>query len=230
MFTPQHIITILITLASPIVFYFILKPMNVKVSDTILVIFSFIGLSGVLGNLLIGIHEGTLMYKLPFHLCSWNAMLLPFAVIKKNRTICSMLSVWSVGALIAIVLNEEAVGYHVLGFKFFVYFIPHVFEFTVPLLMLLLGKFKMKFKDIIYSVLITLAVYTISYGVSELLVHHGYYVNYLFTMGPTNFVTEFAYEIIPFKYFYMMVFIPPILMLYMIAWLGSTFIVGGKVE
>lgn len=212
--TPQHIVTIIIMLLFTVIMYLILKKIDSKKADTILFILSFLGYAGIIGNLIIGVIEDSILYKLPLHLCSWNALLLPFAVKTKNSKLCTTLSVWSIGALIAIILNDEAINYNILGIKFAIYYFPHVIEFAIPLLMLFLNKFKVNKKDIIYAFGITIGVYTIAYIFSELITQNGVPVNYLFTMGPTNFVTEFFYNLLPFKYFYMYTTFPIILLLY----------------
>ena len=46
-------------------------------------------------------------------------------------------------------------------------------------------------------------------------------VNYLFTMGPTNPVTDFFYNLLPYKYFYMYTTFPIILLLYVCVYFKS---------
>lgn len=213
-FTIQHIITILLTFAFTIIMYFVLKQFKSETSDKVLFILSFLGYVGIIGNLIIGGIETSVLYKLPLHLCSWNALLLPFAVKTKNSKLCTALSVWSIGALIAIVLNDEAIGYKLFGIKFAIYYFPHVVEFAIPLLMLFLNKFSVKKVDIGFSIILTAMVYSIAYVGSEIICYYGYSVNYLFTMGPTNFVTDFFYKLLPYKYFYMYTTFPIILLLY----------------
>lgn len=212
--TPQHIATIVFTFVFTVAMYFILSKIDPKKSDKILFILSFLGYVGILGNLIVGIREGIMLYKLPFHLCSWNAILLPFAVKTKNSKLCTTLSVWSIGALIAIILNDEGIEYTFMGWKFAIYYFPHVVEFAIPILLLFLNKFKTDTRDILWALMITFLVYTLAYAVSEIITHYGHSVNYLFTMGPTNFVTDFFYSLLPIKYFYMFTTFPIIALLY----------------
>lgn len=155
----------------------------------------------------------TLVWELPFHLCSYTAMLLPFAVAFKSKKLCATLSLWSIGALVAIVLNDEAVGYKINSIDFAIYYFPHLIEFTVPLLMLFLGKFKIKFKDIYWILGLTFGVYTLSFIVNLILTKTIAPTNYLFSMGPTNPVTQALYNILPCKYFYMYLTLPAIVAL-----------------
>lgn len=217
--TPQHIITIILTFIVAIAIPLILSRVESKISDRVLFILSLFGIAGVIGNLIIGIQEGIFLKKLPLHLCSYNALLLPIAVKTKNNKLCTTLSVWSIGALIAILLNEEAVGYVLMGPKFLIYYIPHVFEFSVPLAMLFLNKFNTKLKDCIWAVSFTAVMYTFSYAISEVIISTGTDVNYLFGVGPTNFVTEFFYSILPYKYLYMFTTFPIIVILYLLVYL-----------
>ena len=223
-FTIQHIITIILTFAFTIAMYFILRRLKDNTADKILFILSFFGYAGIIGNLIIGATETSVLYKLPLHLCSWNAILLPFAVKTKDSKLCTTLSVWSIGALIAIVLNDEAVGYTIMGPKFLIYYVPHVIEFAIPLLLVALNKFNIRIRDILYAILITMIVYTVAYGFSELICSYGYPVNYLFTMGPTNFITEYFYNILPYKYFYMFTTFPIIILLYLAIFLANKII------
>ena len=213
-FTTQHMITIILTLAAPFIFFFILKKFKPQTQDKLLFYFSFLGLFGILGNLWVGIKEDVLIWKLPFHLCSWTAMLLPIAAKTKNSKLCSTVAVWSIGALIAVILNDEAIHYKMFGIKWFIYFVPHLAEFCVPLLLLFLRKYKMKWIEMLWVWVGTATVYTISFMVSYVL---GWYfktdVNYLFTMHSTNFVTDFLYSLLPYKYWYMYTAFPLIALL-----------------
>lgn len=220
-FTTQHIITIIFAIVFTIAMYFILRKIEPEKSDKILFILSFLGYVGIIGNLFIGIRENILLNKLPLHLCSWNAILLPFAIKTRDSRLCTTLSVWSIGALIAILINDEGIAYQFMGLKFAIYYFPHVVEFAVPILFLLLKRFKTKKSDISFAMVLTLLVYSIAYIASEIITACGVPVNYLFTMGSTNFITDFFYNIIPYKYFYMFLTAPIIACLYYLVYLKT---------
>ena len=141
-------------------------------------------------------------------------MLLPIAVKTKSSRLCGTVAVWSIGALIAVILNDEAIGYNMFGIKFAIYFWPHLAEFSIPLVVLFLHKYKMKLSHILWIWTATAVVYSISFVISYLLTwFFKTDVNYLFTMHSTNFVTDFLYNLLPYRYWYMYTAFPLIALL-----------------
>ena len=93
-------------------------------------IFSLTGIAAITFNLL---KWNSPLEYLPLHMCSINAMLLPFAVLTKNKTLCNLLVVWCLGALVALVLNQSVMETTILSDVFIFYYFPHIFEFIIPI-------------------------------------------------------------------------------------------------
>ena len=103
-FSPAHIVSMILAVAQVVALYLILKNKSQKVQLAVLVPLSFSGIAAIIYKL---VSWGEPLAYLPLHLCSLNAMVLPFAVIRRNKTVCNLLLVWSLGAFIAILLNQD---------------------------------------------------------------------------------------------------------------------------
>jgi uncharacterized membrane protein YwaF len=99
-----HILSLVAAALMVAALYFILKNRTRKVQTLVLGVLSFSGIAAIIYNLVLW---GTPWQYLPLQLCSINALLLPFAVFTRNKTVCNLLLVWSLGALAALVLNTE---------------------------------------------------------------------------------------------------------------------------
>ena len=99
----------LLVLGAAMIFglYFILKGKSQRIQTMVLGILSFSGNAAVIYNLLMW---GTPLEYLPLHLCSINALLLPIAVFSRSKVVGNLLLVWSLGALMALVVNREMMG------------------------------------------------------------------------------------------------------------------------
>ena len=106
-FSPVHIATLVAAAAILIGLYFALRKAPQKVQVWVLGVLSLSGIAAIIFNLLRW--DDPVSY-LPLHLCSINAMMLPIAVFTRNKTIGNLLLVWSLGALVALVLNFEMTG------------------------------------------------------------------------------------------------------------------------
>jgi len=85
------------------------------------------------------VNWGSPLEYLPLHLCSLNALVLPFAVFTRNKTLGNLLLLWSLGALAAVVVNTAQADFEVFSATFCFYFFPHVLEFGIPILLFKLG-------------------------------------------------------------------------------------------
>ena len=124
-FTPAHIITLVAAVAMIAGLYFILRNRSEKCKTVVLGVLSFSGIAAIIFNLLVW--DAPLAY-LPLHLCSINAMVLPIAVLSRNKTVCNLLLVWCLGALAALVLNYEVVNMKLWSWTFFFYYFLTVLQ------------------------------------------------------------------------------------------------------
>ena len=126
---------------------------------------------------------GSPLEYLPLHLCSLNAMLLPFVVISKNKMLGNLLLLWALGALIALIVNFAQSDYKILSWTFAFYFFPHTLEFVIPIILFKLKLIDLNGKFIVSTLLITLISYTIIHfiniGLNNYFLSKKYYNRYV---------------------------------------------------
>ena len=103
-FSIGHIVSLILAIGIIVGLYFALKKASDRVKITVLGILSFAGIGAIIYNLIVW--NSPLEY-LPLHLCSLNAMVLPFAVFTRNKTLNNLLLLWSIGALFALVISRH---------------------------------------------------------------------------------------------------------------------------
>jgi uncharacterized membrane protein YwaF len=207
-----HIISLVVGFAIIAGLYFILKKRSDRTKTIVLTILSFSGIAAVIFNL---VTWGSPLEYLPLHLCSLNAMVLPFAVISKNKVLNNLLLFWSLGALIALILNQAVAEAEVFSMVFNFFYFPHVLEFGIPILMFAFKLVKKDVKCIFSTVLITVGAYTVIHFINLLINDYTVKnnivdwasnivkVNYMYSLVPDNPVLQMMYDLIPYPYWYM---------------------------
>lgn len=213
-FSAAHIVSLICAAIIGFAIYFLLKNRSEKVQLTVLGILSFAGIFNFSCNLLLW---GAPLENLPLHLCNLNAVILPYAVFKKNTVLSNLTLLWALGAAIALILNQEMAGETVLGFKFCIYYFSHLLEIVVPVLLFKFGLCRLEPKCIYSTLGITIAAYTAIYFINcginnwaaanAILDSKGapLVVNYMYSVIPNNPVLELFHRIIPYSYWYMYV-------------------------
>ena len=213
-FQTVHLITLAIAAAIIVGFYFLLKCLPPRVRYICMLVLSCSGLAAIIYNL---VAWGSPLEYLPFHMCSIAAILLPIAVISRNRYVGNLLLVWCLGSILALVFNDAQAGYEILSPAFFIYYIPHVFEFAVVIYLFAFGYIKKDYKCIPVTVGLTVGIYTVVHFINLALNHYcavhnvvdyaGNVLtfNYMFSMEPTTSIFFLFWNIIPFRYWYMYV-------------------------
>lgn len=221
-FGPVHIATLILAAAITLSLYFILKNRTEKTQTVVLAILSFSGIAAIIFNLLAW--DSPIEY-LPFHLCSLNAMVLPFAVITKNKILSNLLLLWSLGAVLAIIVNTAQANYEIFSWTFVLYYFPHTFEFAVVVLLFALKLAKLDVRCSVSTIIVTFVVYTvvhfINLGINAYCIDNNILdyagnviqVNYMYSLSPTNPVLELLYSR---PYWYMLSTIP-IIAVYLLA-------------
>jgi uncharacterized membrane protein YwaF len=212
-FSIAHIVTLILAVGMITALYFLLRKANPTVQIVVLGVLSFSGIAAIVFNL---VAWNSPLEYLPFHLCSINAMVLPIAVFSRNKILNNLLLLWSLGALIALVINNSVAEAEILGWTFVFYYFPHVLEFGIPILMFLLKLVKKDVKCIATTLGITMASYTLihfinlwvnSYAVKNNIVDWAgnvIKVNYMYSMGPDGLpILTQLYQLIPVEYWYM---------------------------
>ena len=224
-FSPAHIVTLIAAAALNVGLYYSIRNKSQKVQTAVLAIFSLSGIAAIIYNL---VRWDAPLEYLPLHLCSINAMLLPIAVLTRNKTIGNMLLVWCLGALAALVLNFEVAGTRLFGETFIAYYFPHVFEFGIPIILFKLKLIEKDCKCIGSTMALTMLIYTGVHLCNKLinLLCRAYnivdgggdyiQVNYMFSIEPTNPLVSLFHRIIPFEYWYMYMVLP-IVAVYLLA-------------
>lgn len=206
-FSPVHIATLVAAAAILIGLYYALRKAPQKVQVWVLGVLSLSGIAAIIFNL---IRWDSPISYLPLHLCSINAMMLPIAVFTRNKTIGNLLLVWSLGALVALVLNFEMTETVLFSESFNFYYFPHIFEFGIPVLLFKLGLVKKDPRCIVSTLTITMAIYTVVHILNSCI--NAYVpdadVNYMFSIEATNPLTELFYKLIPCQYWYMYLVLP----------------------
>ena len=207
-----HIISLILAVGIITLLYFILKNKSDRVKTIVLGILSFSGIAAIIYNL---VAWNSQLEYLPLHLCSLNAMVLPFAVFTRKKVLNNLLLLWSIGALFALIINVSVSEAEILSWTFVFYYFPHVFELGIPILMFLLKLDKKDVKCIISTVVITMTVYTLihfvnlwinSYAIKNNIVDlagNVIKVNYMYSIYPDNPLLNLFYSIIPYQYWYM---------------------------
>ena len=217
-----HIVSLVLAVVIIVAMHFVLRLFSQKVQTVVLGILSFSGIVSIIYNL---VAMGSPLEHLPLHLCAFNAVVLPIAVFTKNKILGNLLLVWCLGALAALILNNEVAHYSIFSGRVFFYYVPHVLELGIPLLLFTLGHIKKSPKCILSTVIITIVIYTLVHFANLALTDYvnannicnpeGVRIvpNYMFSMAATNPLLELFQKLIPGVYWHMYLAVP-ILMVY----------------
>lgn len=212
-----HLGSLAVAAALLVALYFILKNASQKVQVAVLGVLSFSGIAAIIFNL---VSWNSPLEYLPLHLCSMNALVLPFAVFTRSKTLNNLLLVWSLGALAALVVNTAQADFVLFSDVFCFYFFPHVLEFGIPILMFSLGLVKKDIRCIFSTLGITIVVYTLIHllnvwlndycQANQILDYAGnvIQVNYMYSISPANPVLQLFWSFIPHPYWYMFLIFP----------------------
>lgn len=223
-FGPVHIASLFLGAALVIGLYFLLKKRSAKVQTLVLGCLSLYCVAAVTFDFL---NWGSPLEYLPLHLCSFNALILPIAVFSRNKVLCNLLQVWSLGALAALIVNTAQAEYVLFSPVFCFFFFSHVLEFGIPILLFKLGLVEKDPKCIISTLLISIALYTcvhfINLGINAYCIENQVLnpsgelvqVNYMYSLWTDNALLGIFYSILPLQYWYMFLAVP-IIALYLV--------------
>ena len=227
-FTPQHIATLLLSIAVIVGLHFLLRHRTTRVQTAVLFVLSLAGFAAIAFNLLMW---GFPLEYLPLHICSINALLLPVTVLSKNRVLGSLTLFWCLGAALALIVNTGQAGFLIPSWAFFLYYIPHTLEIAVPVLLFTTGQIRFDFRTTPITVALTMGMYTAVHFANLAL--NGYVqangvlnyfgeiarLNYMFSLSPDgNPLLELFWLVIPYPYWYMYGAIPLIVLYFGLIW------------
>lgn len=226
-FTLTHIITLFISAGTIIGIYYALKNRGEKTKTITLFILSLVGISGTVFNL---VYWDSPIEYLPFHMCSINAILLPFTVLSKSKVMGNLTLIWSLGAALALIFNYGQAHYTLDYITFYFFYIPHTVEFAIPVLLIALKMIKFDIKNIFSTSIITAAIYTavhlINLAINDYCIDNNLVdwegnviqVNYMYSLGGEgNLILETFRKIIPYDYWYMYLAFP-LIAVYLFFW------------
>ena len=208
-FGTTHFVTLIAAIALIFAIYVWLHDESRRKQIVVLFFLSLSGIAAIIYNL---VAWGTPWEYLPLHLCSLNAMLLPYAVLTRKKWACNLLLLWSLGSYVALILNYNMADAKLLSAPFFFYYFPHVLEAGIPILLFKLDLVKRDPKCIKSTLSITFICYTIIH-VINVAINNGIIgpgnidVNYMFSYAPDNPLLQFFWMLIPHRYFYMFLII-----------------------
>lgn len=208
-----HLLSLVFAVLLNVGLYFLLKRCPVKIQLAILFVLSLSGIAAIIFNL---VSWNSPLEYLPFHLCSLNAMVLPFAVLTRSKVLSNLTLLWSLGAAVALILNYGTAEAMLLDKVFCFYFFPHVFEMSIPILLFKLGLCKLDAKCIGSTVGITFGAYTAIHFINLAINRHCIeknvldwagdvvQVNYMYSITPENPFLALFYNFIPYQFWYML--------------------------
>ena len=223
-FSPLHIASLLFVAVFTVGLHYLLRRRSRKTQTTVLGVMSFLGIVSIVYHLLF---KDCPYEHLPLHLCSFNAIVLPIVVFTKNKTWGNVLLVWCLGALAALILNNSICEDPFFSISTFFYYMPHVVEFAIPLLLVSLGHVEKDPKCIFSTVGITMGIYTVVhfinlglnkwYQAADIRTPAGEIVkaNFMYSLEPNNPLCELFQKWIPGPYWYMYLAVP-ILVVYLL--------------
>lgn len=115
------------------------------------------------------------------------------------------------GFLLALIINHASAHFVIPSAAFFIYYIPHVFEFGVVIYLFKFGYVKKDFKCIPVTVGATVVIYTVVHFINLALIRYceaneivdyaGNVLtfNYMFSMTPDNPVLALFWKVIPVR-------------------------------
>lgn len=206
-----HMMTFLVAIGMILGLYCLLRNCSARVQTLVLGVLSLSGVAAIFFNLIAW--DSPVEY-LPLHLCSLTAIALPIAVFTRSQRICNLLLLWSLGAIMAIVINTAQANYNLLSWTFAFYYFPHTMQFGIPILMIRLGLVRKDVRCIGSTLSITAIAYTIVHLLNVLINNHlssigsAIRVNYMYSIQPANPVLALFWELIPHPYWYMFLILP----------------------
>lgn len=218
-FTPQHILSLAVIVSFTVSLHIILKKLNSKAKTRVLFAVSLIGIAAVIYDL---VRWGQPLLYLPLHLCSLNAVIIPFTVLTKNKFMAHLNLMWSLGAMLVLVVNTGQAYYIMFSEAFWVFVLCHTVDVSVPALLFTTGLVEFDIKKSPHTIGVTMAAYT---GVHFINIAINSYleslpsaysfsrtaarVNYMYSLGDEgNAVFALFKQIIPFDYWHMYLIAP----------------------
>ena len=146
--------------------------------------------------------------ELPLQLCNINMILIPFAVLKKNRPMmCFCFFLGPLGAMMALFMPGNGFdGYSLLLHRMIGYYWTHYMIVIEGFAIVTFGLFRPKLKDLTKAVLTALLIAFVIFCINMLLRVTGLHekANYFFAVETEgNPLLEIFHKILPFPFLYL---------------------------
>jgi uncharacterized membrane protein YwaF len=151
--------------------------------------------------------------ELPLHLCNMNLILIPVALLTKNKLLMGYTYyVATIAAMAAIMFfDSRYVGVNVMTYSVFVYFFYHAVLVATPILLVMFGLYTPEKSQIINVIILLLCMATVIHGFNLFMRSTGLCTisNYFYTMGMEgNPVLELLMKLVPIPLVYYFPMIP----------------------
>lgn len=219
-FSNTHLLTLGLALLINVLIYLILKRNTRSKQILALFIFSLFGAGVIVYGMISS--SADIIKNLPLSFSALSILLLPIAVLVRERKLCNLLLIWSAGSLIALVFNNNMAHCELLTAEFMVYFTMHLFGAGIPIILFELRLVKRDTKTVKFSLIMTFLTYT-AVHIANLFINstNGWAVsegvNYMSSLHPNTEFFEFIFAILPSAYWYMLLALP-LLLLYILYW------------
>ncbi len=209
-FNGYHIAMILLPLIMLFLMYLSLNDKEEKVQDRCLLLLSSLAIVLFLSyKIYMSRHYDDFKWidNLPLQLCNINLIVLPVALLKKNKTMFAFLYfVGIIGGLIGVVMFDTYfLGRSAFSFPVLVYFVYHSMLVMFPILLVLLGKYTPCYKDVLKAekMLFVLALIMFVFNKILRIVFFVFSTNYFYTMGlEGNPFVDLLWRIIPVPFLF----------------------------
>ena len=177
-----YVLSLVFLFAIPVILYFILRNKSDKTIKITLLVLAFGNFSLHFLKILHPSYLSNINYSLIRisleNICGVSTVLLPFAMLCKNKTIKGYFYLISLlGGLMAVVLTTDPNGKYVFQFDTIRYYVCHYVLFSLPILAVTLKEFKPNFKSSIWMPLMFFIGQTIIF-VNEIILSYAGLVNH----------------------------------------------------
>ena len=117
-YTPTHFASLIVAVLIAVGLHFALRKRSETVQTWVLFVLSLYGVFALVYEIIVwGIPSTPLQY-LPLHMCAYNSLLTPVAVLTKNKTLGNLLPLFATGAALALLVNSIQAEYRLLSFSY----------------------------------------------------------------------------------------------------------------
>jgi len=179
-------------------------------------------------------HRAHILARLPLQLCGINMFLYPLCFSFRHRGVNVkhiafgyMYFVGSAGALLGALMPpgpNDIIGQSIFVYNSISYFVRHNLIFIIPVMLIALGYYKPKAKDMPIAAATLIGLATVMHVINVTFsAIGGYLVNYFYTRFADNVILEIFWNIIPIELVYSYSLVVILIPVFAIFYLASLF-------